>query len=102
MSWIPPREYLMVEARSHGRFGLLGRTPMRDVGGKRSTRPGRGEQPAGAGPGPGKQTLTEMLPAVTAPVQRKPDANAAGQQREAHATPGTRPAAPTHSIWRCS
>ncbi|HEX2688630.1 MAG TPA: DUF4157 domain-containing protein, partial [Kofleriaceae bacterium] len=65
---------------------------MREVGGKRSsTTAGRGEQPAGPGPGPGKRTLTETLPAVTAPVQRKTDADAAGQRREAHAAPESRP-----------
>jgi hypothetical protein len=48
---------------------------MRDFVGKQAMPRGR-EPDAAAGPAPGKQALTELLPHATAPVQRKRTADA--------------------------
>jgi len=49
---------------------------VRDFGGKRSTTESRDQPPAAAGLAPGKQTLTELLPPPSAPVQREAAASA--------------------------
>jgi Domain of unknown function (DUF4157) len=49
---------------------------VREFGSKRSSASGPNEKATATGPGPGKRTLTELLPATSAPVQRKADAAA--------------------------
>jgi hypothetical protein len=54
----------------------LGARQVRDFGGKRSTTSIGDLRAAATGPAPGKGTLTEALPVVSAPVQRKQAASA--------------------------